>query len=296
MAETAMLTALSDFLTGAGLTPAPAMVGVIDPANRAQDLPAIVLDLPEVARLEMGLGGGVDTVEGALAVETVISLTNPTVPEVPDLDLLSEDRLRLTLPHGGLVRADGTHGDLGTADIQVQRGGQALTLTSAPTTQNQYAADPLAGRLTFGSAQPASGTLRANYFVGSWEREMVRLEGVLRLTVLDVAGADVATVSDQAIAALTGAGRPAGLKRIALTRLGPVGPEIQDRARARTREADFRFAYDHVADRPLSAGGVIARVPITSTLRTVTVDPDTGVAVDGVETDTETFVGQEEDA
>lgn len=297
MAETAMLTALSDFLAGlASLAPAPARVGVIAPVDSTQDLPAVVLEFLEVSRLEMGLGGGVDTVEGALAVQAEISLTNPTLPDVPDLDLLSEDRTRLTLPHGGLVRADATQGALGVADIQVQRGGQALTLTATPTTQNQYSADPLAGRLTFGSAQPASGTIRANYFVGAWEREMVRLEGLLRMTVLDTAGADVAAVSDQAIAALTGAARPAGLKRIALARLGPVGPVDPDRAQARPREADFSFAYDHVADRPLSAGGLIARVPITSTLRTVTIDPGSNVAVDGLENDTETFVGQEGDA
>ncbi|SDD81753.1 hypothetical protein [Rhodospira trueperi] len=297
MAETAMLTALSAFLAGpAGLSPAPAMAGVIDPVNDAQDLPALVLDLPSVTRLELGLGGGVETVEGALAVESTVSLTNPTLAEVPGLDLLSADRTRLTLPHGGLVRADGTTGPLGTADIQVRRGNQTLTLSAEPGTQAEYAVDPIAGRLTFGAAQPASGTIRASYFVGAWEREVIRLEGTLRLTVLDGSGTDVATLSDQTIAALTGESRPAGLRRIALVRLGAVGPENPARAGARAREAEFSFAYDHIADRPLSAGGVIARVPITSALRRASLDPDTGVVVEDTVHDTQTFVGHEGDA
>jgi hypothetical protein len=297
MAETAMLSALSDFLAGpAGLSPTPALVGVVDPVNRAQDLPALVLDLPAVARLEMGLGSGVETVEGALAVESAISLTNPTLPDVPGLDLLSDDRTELTLPHGGLARADGTAGPLGTADISVRRGNQTLTLTAEPTTQTEYAVDPAVGRLTFGAAQPGSGTLRASYFVGAWDREVVRLEGTLRLTVLAVGGADVAALCDAAVAALTGPARPAGLRRIALTGLGPVGPEIQERARARTREATFSFAYDHVADRPLSAGGVIARVPIASALRRASLDPATGVVVEDTVHDTQTSVGHEGDA
>jgi len=55
MAETFFLSSLATYLTAAGLTPAPAQVGVAEPAA-TNELPAIVLSLEATERAKPGIG------------------------------------------------------------------------------------------------------------------------------------------------------------------------------------------------------------------------------------------------
>ena len=180
MPEFAFIQALSAFLAGpAGLTPAPVQVGGALPSE-ADQAPAVVLALQSVRRLRGGLGEGAETVEGILAWTSRIDLASPFLPGEPDFSLISDDRRTLTLPHGGLIRADGLDGALGPADITVSVAGALRTLVAANPNAGQFTVDALTGQLTFGAALPASGEVVANYHLSQWERLAFLIAGELR--------------------------------------------------------------------------------------------------------------------
>src|SRR6185436_6871488 len=113
-------------------SPAPKLIGVVEPID-ATELPALVVSIEQSQRLGNGLGErAVLVTQGALPWQAQINLANPVLPADPTFSLLSPDRLRLTLPHGGLVRVNGSSGSLGAADIQVLLNGAPRTLVSGP--------------------------------------------------------------------------------------------------------------------------------------------------------------------
>jgi hypothetical protein len=75
-----------------------------------------------------------------------------------------------------------------------------------------------------------------------------------------------------------------GLKRLSPRSLGAVGPIEPEHANGRARVARFAFQYEHIVDAPASSGGIIQRVPLTT--RASRIDPDTGLPVEEVETET----------
>jgi hypothetical protein len=272
MAETAFLAAVAAFLQSrTGLDPAPSQVGPAEPAE-AIELPAVVLSLDEVRRLQAGLGERSERVAGALAVRAEIDLANPVLPEEPSLRLLSQDRLELTLPHGGQVRRDGTAGALGPPDLTVTVAGaprQAVTGTPGPGQVAANAEDAEVGRLVFGAPLPAAGLLAAEYFLGQWERGVVRLNGVLRVDVCGGTAVDVSGLSAGVVDALLSPEAAAAVRRLvslSLERLGSIGAPEAAFAGSRRRSARFRFEYEHEVNRPESSGGIIRRIPVTTLL------------------------------
>lgn len=280
MAETAFLAALAAFLRDqAGLLPAPASVGVIDPVQ-AGELPALVLSLEKVQRQHPGLGERAELIsDGALPWQATIDLANPVLPQEPGFVLLSADRRSLILPHGGLRQADGGEGPLGPADLSVSVAGAARTVVAGAPGAGQVQADAQIGLLRFGAALPATGLVRVSYVLGQWERRVTPLSGVLRLDIWAADGSSCASLSDAAINALLAApdAALAQLHKLVLTDLSGVGVPDPLRVRARGRTARFAFAYEHVVDRPDSSGGVIRQIPIHSQLLSLVIDPVTGV-------------------
>lgn len=280
MAETAFLAALAAFLRDqAGLLPAPASVGVIDPVQ-AGELPALVLSLEKVQRQHPGLGERAELISnGALPWQATIDLANPVLPQEPGLVLLSVDRLSLILPHGGLRQADGGEGPLGPADLSVSVAGAPRTVVAGAPGPGKVQADASVGLLRFGTPLPASGLVRVSYVLGQWERRVTPLSGTLRLDVWAASGNPCATLSDAAINALLAAPDTAvpSLHKLVLTDLSGVGAADPLRAGARSRTARFGFAYEHVVNRPDSSGGVIRRIPINSQLLSIVIDPATGL-------------------
>lgn len=278
-AETAFLTAVADYLrTGAGLTPAPALVDIAEPLQ-SSDLPAVVLSLETVQRPGSGLGERSEMItDGALPWTASIDLTNPVLPEEPDFVLLSPNRRELILPHGGLRQADGGEGPLGAADLSVTVGGVARTVVNTPPGADEVRADPTVGLLVFGSALPANGTVVANYVLGQWERRVTQIAGVLRVDVRASTAGVVATLSAAVVDALMGAVQVEikGLRKLAVTELSSIGLPDTLRANSRGRSALFGFDYEHEVNRPDSSGGIIQRVPITSRLTLTQVDGTTG--------------------
>ena len=269
MPETAFLAALSAYLSGpAALSPAPALLGVIEPALAAE-LPAVVLSLDEVHRLGAGLGERSQLITaGALPWQANIDLANPVLPAESDFRLLSPDRLQLILPHGGLKQKDGGDGAFGSADIAVRLGAVLFTVVDAAPAATEVSVDPLAGSLRFGAPLPATGTLRVDYVLGQWERRVIPIAGVIRV---DVYGADAGAAVALSAAAMQALGNATGtelrgLRKLALSQIGPVRASDAAHASARLRSARLVFDYEHEMNRPDSSGGVIRTIQIGTTL------------------------------
>jgi hypothetical protein len=268
MIEQALLDRLEVLVSGLALTPAPKLVGVIEPSASA-DLPALVVSIEQNQRLGNGLGERSSLVTGgALPWSAEINLLSPVLPADPSFSLLSDDRKRLILPHGGLVRSDGSNGVLGAADIQVTVNNASRTLVQGTPAAGEFSADPLSGTLTFGDALPPAGTLKANYFLGQWEQRVVRGHGMLRLAVFAADGTTVRDLSNKVLSALGDAGGSPlpGLSQFTVAEIGSIGaadPPIPD---ARRRIVRFRFEFEQEINVPESSGGIIQRIPVQAIL------------------------------
>lgn len=257
MAERAFLAAVRAHLSGAGLVPAPALVGPAEPEGAAE-LPALVLSLERAERAGSGVGERSAPMTGAFRWGAEIDLADPVLPGDPATRLLDPARRTLLLPHGGLVRADGTEGELGEADL-------AVTLNGNP---RKHTADAATGTLTFATALPATGTLAAQYFVGQWEQRVERLAGLLRVDACAGTAAEAAALSDAALDALSGERVRRGVRRLpswGVAAVSSIGAAEQE-TKLRRRVLRFSFVFEHVVDRPDSSGGVIRSIPITAHL------------------------------
>jgi hypothetical protein len=186
------------------------------------------------------------------------------------------------LPHGGLIRADGLDGALGPQDIAITVAGAPRVLVAGAPGAGEFEVEPGIGRVTFGAALPATGNLVATYHLGIWERSTTTVTGTLLLDVWDDDLAALGTLSAEAVRALLaapGAGLPT-LKKIRLGALGAV--PLPETGRVRMRRATFAFEYEHVVDTPVSSGGIIGQIPITSLTPGFIRDPASGGLVETI--------------
>ena len=264
MVERTFLSAIRDFLATNLPTP-PALLGTAEPVVGGE-LPAIVLSLTKLNRLASGLGERSALItDGALPWTATIDLAHPVLPEEPEFSLLSQDRRELVLPHGGLVRADGSSGPLSTADFSVTVVGQPRTLVAGAPGANEVQVQPLVGHMVFGAALPAAGDVVAHYILGQWEQRVARLAGMLRVGVFATAAGALETLSDAVITVFTEK-RLTGLERISLSDLESIGRPDATLNNARSRAMTFEFEYEAVINRPESSGGVIQSIPATTLL------------------------------
>lgn len=268
MAESFFLTSIASYLSAAGLTPAPALAGVAEPESNG-DLPAIVVSLEASARANPGLGERGELMRGALPVQASIDLANPFLPTEPDFRLLDTTRRILILPHGGLVRLDGSDpGDapLTATDISVTVAGGARTVVTTAPAGNEVRVDPRIGTLTFGNALPLTGIVAASYRLGQWEQRLERISGTLRVDVCAADAADAIALSDGAIEALLDPRAKSTIRRLIALQVQSLGSVAAPTPApvSRRRTARFGFTFEREINRPDSSGGVISRIPVTA--------------------------------
>ena len=267
MAENAFLDAVATYLSGAGLTPAPTAIGVAE-AGAVTELPIVVLSLETTARTGNGLGQRSALItDGALPVQASIDLANPMLPEEPAFSLLNATRTVLTLPHGGLVRQDGSSGPLTAADLTVTVAGVARPVVAGVPAGDQVSVDPLVGQLTFATPLPATGLVVASYVLGQWEQRLTRIAGTLRVDACAQAPADAGALGGHVVDALLAPAARTAIRRlqsIGLTALSSVGA-VEQPVALRRRSARFAFTFEHELNRPESSGGLILRVPLITT-------------------------------
>lgn len=243
-------------------------VGVSDVAPAASaDLPCVVLSLDGVTQTLVGVGRvprGTRT--GALRLSATIDLDHPVLDlgDGETLDLLSADRLTLTLPNGPLVRADGTPDPpFGPGDVTADDGAPFIVVAAAPTGR-QVQADPREGTLLFGSALATTGDLEVTYHVGQWDTVTTRVQGTLAVEVVATAPSAVSGISRAAATVL--AATDPGVRLTPLS-WGASRPSLlPDDNAARTQTATYHL--DAELEEPVltSGGGVISRVAVTSAL------------------------------
>src|SRR5262249_25813980 len=268
VAETFFLASVAAYLAGAHLVRAPALIGVTEPAQPIE-LPAIVLSLETTSRANPGVGGGAELAVGVLPTEARIDLTNPVLPDEPTFSLLDATRRTLILPHGGLVKQDGSDpGDLplAAADITVTVANTPRTVVACPPGANEVRADGRIGVLSFGAPLPAIGLVRVTYFLGQWERRLERIAGTLRVDVCALAATDVAAISDAAIESLLAPAARREIPRllaIAPVSLGSIG--VPEPAPAlRRRSGRLAFTVERGGNRAEASGGIIDPIAATS--------------------------------
>jgi hypothetical protein len=266
MIEKALLDAFVAQLSDLSLTPAPALVGVIEPAASA-DLPALVVAIEHSERLGGGLGERSALVRiGALAWEQRVDLASPLLPGSPEVRLVSDDGRQLSLAYGGLVRKTGVHGPLGAADFTLTIDGAPLTLVASNPGADQFSVEPIAGVLSFGAPLPPSGSLVCGFFLGQWEQRVARGSGRLRLSVFAGSAAVARDLSDAALLALGRSRAPfAGASRFDVAEIGSVAA-VPTLAGASVRVARFRFEFEQQINEPESTGGIIQRIPVQALL------------------------------
>ena len=236
---------------------------VSDAAAETDHLPAVTVDISQVADRMVGVGRTPrSTSTGALAVPLTVDLANPTLDlgGGETLELIPADRLSLVLPHGPLVKADGTQdGAFRAADLSV-RDTSAWTVVSKAPTGKQVQPDIRAGLLRFGQALPASGTLTVTYRIGAWDTVVSRFQGLL--TIVVTADRDNLPALTRKVADVLDA-NDASLRLTPLSWSHSSRPDRLDLP-ATVRGQSLGYQFDVEVERALltTSGGVIGRVAV----------------------------------
>jgi hypothetical protein len=260
MSLAAVIDALAERLRG-GL-PAGTQVG--DAAPTGAQLPAVTISARDVTTSLVGVGRlPRGTRRGALRVVATIDLADPVLELDGDrVPLLRDDRLVLTLPHGQLVRADGTDDTpLDADDLTVTGPDGAFTVVAAAPDAGDVRPDPVTGTLTFGAPLPAAGTLTASYHLGQWDVETTRYAGVVDLAVSATDAAGAAQVARQVAALLDVTAAPFG--RLQPTAWGPITLPPGDDDSPRVQVLAFGFGFELESPSLPSGGGLIRTVEVT---------------------------------
>jgi len=287
MAELTFLAAMRDLLAATPLVPAVAVgrIGPLDP-TATSELPSLVLSLDASTRVRIGIGERSEPMTGVLPVRASIDLARPMLPGDSTFSLVDPTRRNVTLPHGGLVRADGAEAiaSLSAPDGQVRLDGASLPLVPGAPAAGTARIDPIAGLMQLGTPLPAAGILDIDYFLGQWERGVERVTGTLRLEACAASPADAAQLAEAAVTRLLApaarAAQPA-VRALTLTALSSAAPHASPpapMAHAR-RTATFAFEFQRLIDRAESSGGIIRRIPITTRLAALRVDRETRAVV-----------------
>jgi hypothetical protein len=260
MAVTALIAAIADHLEPA--LPSGTAVGPVQPVA-VGDVPAVVVSLLEVTPTMPAVGRTPAPVRvGALQVEGSIDLADPVL-HFPgeDVALLSPDRRLLQLPHGGIVRADGSDVlPFGAVDLGATLGATTFTPVNTAPGPTECRPDPVTGAVTFGAALANTGTLTVRYFVGEWEVAVERYAGVLTLEAFAASSAATIALSDQVVELLAGGNDVVGVRRLDPNAVGAVVPA--GFGAATRRSLTYRFDYEHEVATIRTSGGPIRSVAV----------------------------------
>lgn len=270
MGLTAFVDAVGEHLR-AELSPRPPLVGGTEPDGPGQ-LPAVTLSLAAVTSPHPGVGAvPLGEMTGALAVSVAIAL-GAAYLDFPDgrMPLLSADRKVVQLPHGAIVRRDGTQqSPFDGHDLTVVRKGdggpKSYTVVAAAPRATQVRPTAVTGQLVFGRALPAKGSMEVSYFVGTWEVRFEHFAGELHVDAFALVADEADALSRRVEAALAPdrSRRIAGLRRLAPTGWGPLSLSGTGTVR---RSLAYRFDYEREEPVVVTAGGPLQRVRVTSTL------------------------------
>lgn len=232
----------------------------------AADLPSVTVSLADVTQHVAGVGRiPRGTRSGALPLTIDVDLARPTLElgGGESLQLVPADRRSLVLPHGPLVRADGTDdGPFTGGDLLVRDGSGVWAVVATTPSGRQVRPDVDGGMLRFGTALAATGTLHVEYRIGRWDVVVSRHQGVCELGV----AAEAAALPGLVRRVATELARPHRSVRLTPTGWGSAGKAPSGELPAKTRVQVLRYRFDAEVEQPLlgTGGGVIRDVAATT--------------------------------
>jgi hypothetical protein len=246
----------------------PALPGGAYP-TAADQLPAVTLSIADATERLPGVGRiPAPTIVGALRVEETFSLAAPILEFPGDpVSIVSDDRRTVIVPHGPVVRADGTPDQpFAAEDFRFAVNGTPFTPVAETPGAQEVLVDPVTGLLEVADPRPSTGTLALGYFVGEWEVSTFRYAGALSVEIFGATAGEVDALSRQVETALRAApdDRVHGLSILSATAWGPVGGGPPAPGDALRRELRYRFDYELIEPRLGTAGGPIQTIAVTS--------------------------------
>jgi len=265
MPLSSVVSMVTERLAAASIADLPTVDALV-PAVAA-DLPRITVSVADAVPAVRGLGevpGPPQT--GALHVTTAVDLADPILRLASEtVELLSSDRRVLQLPHGGVVRSDGSETPpFSTSDLTVRLGATTFTPTQQAPAGGQVRLDIAAGALTFANPLPASGTLDLGYFIGLWE---IRVERFAATMFVDVAHHDldahqVLTEAVEFALARDQWPATAGMRSIQPVALSAASVIPGLAAGSRTRRLTFRVDVERIEPVIRASGGPITVIDV----------------------------------
>lgn len=228
------------------------------------DLPAVTLTIAGAGERLAGVGKVPrGPRRGALEVQTTVDLADPVLRQGGDeVRLLSEDRRELILPHGQLVRADGTdEPPFDDDDLSAIAPGGAFDVVAGEPAGRQVRPDPARGVLRFGQALPPNGTLSLTYHLGQWDVTTLRFAGDLAVEVTAQDLASVTSLTRQTAAALDDP--TADFRVLSPSAWGAARRASISPAAARAQTLAYRFEFETEQPSLVSGGGVIRTVAVS---------------------------------
>ena len=246
-------------------------VGVILP-NTVTELPAITLSLAELACSKVGVGGNPSNlVKGSMQISLTVDLANPVVtfPDNEAVNLLSEDRTALQIPHQPLVDRDGSRPEfLEQSDLTVTFDGTGVIVVQTPPQDGECRLNTVTGLLEFGVAPPVTGALVVLYRIGQWEAETTRCSGLLQVDIFADGAANTEQLSNEVLVALSSKTQNImkGLTRLSPVTWGAIERPVAPRGQTRNRTLRYSFTFDHEQPVISTGGGPIQIIDVWSAM------------------------------
>jgi len=267
MALSRLVTALSAQI--AAQVPGAPSVGSAAPAS-AGELPLVTVAIEAATSSMRSIGqvpGPVQT--GALRVDVELDLADLVLhvggdPSM-DVPLISDGRRLLQLPHGSIVRADGTDTPpFDGGDLLVRAGATTFTPVQTAPGAGEVQLDVAAGTLRFPSALATSGTLSLGYFIGAWEVRVDRFSATAHLDVAAASADALATLVPQVERALAQERIPvaSGIRRIEPTALSAGTPAFAATDAPRRQRLTYTIEFEAIDPIIPTSGGPIVTVDV----------------------------------
>lgn len=264
------VNSLASFLSGR-VTTSLFRVGVIRP-NTVAELPAVTLSLSELQCSKVGVGGNpANLVRGSLQLGLTVDLANPLIvfPDSEAVNLLSDDRMSLQIPHQPLVDRNGSRPEfLEPDDLAVTLDGTGVDVVQTEPQEGQCRLNTFTGILEFGAVLAGTGALVILYHIGQWEAETTRCRGLLQVDVFASGATDTEQLSNEVLLALADKTQNImqGLTRLSPVTWGAIVKPVAPKGDTWLRTAGYSFTFDHEQPVISTGGGPIQIIDVWSAM------------------------------
>ncbi len=253
------------------ITSAEPTVGAVRP-NAESDVPAVTLSMTELTCTTVGVGGNPSSlVKGSMPISLTLDLANPVVefPDSETVNLLSENRKTLQIPHQPLVDINGSSpAYLHTEDISVTVDTIKMPVTQTVPDPGQCRLSGATGIMEFGTMLGTSGQLVAVYRIGQWEAETTRCTGLVQVDIFEKEKTKTEQLSNEVAIALSQKPQDimGGLTKLSPVKWGAVERPATPIGNTMCRTLCYNFIFDHEQPVLSTGGGPIRVIDVTSTM------------------------------